>query len=66
MREQQRAVQAALAQLPPDQRQALELAYYGGLSQSELAERLGVPLGTVKSRMFAALSKLRDLLGETI
>jgi RNA polymerase sigma-70 factor (ECF subfamily) len=66
VREQRRAVQAALAQLPPDQREALELAYYGGLSQSELAERLGVPLGTVKSRMFAALSKLRDLLGETI
>ncbi len=64
MREQRRAVQAALAQLPPDQREALELAYYGGLSQSELAERLGVPLGTVKSRMFAALGRLRDLLGE--
>jgi len=62
VREQRRNVQAALAQLPPDQRQALELAYYGGLSQSELAERLGVPLGTVKSRMFAGLSKLRDLL----
>jgi RNA polymerase sigma-70 factor (ECF subfamily) len=59
-------VQAALVQLPPDQRQALELAYYGGLSQSELAERLGVPLGTVKSRMFAGLGKLRDLLGETV
>jgi RNA polymerase sigma factor (sigma-70 family) len=64
LREQRRAVQAALAQLPPEQREALELAYYGGLSQSELAERLGVPLGTVKSRMFAALSKLRELLGE--
>ncbi|HEX7626288.1 MAG TPA: sigma-70 family RNA polymerase sigma factor [Gaiellaceae bacterium] len=62
VREQRRNVQAALARLPPDQRQALELAYYGGLSQSELAERLGVPLGTVKSRMFAGLSKLRDLL----
>ena len=57
-------MQAALAQLPPDQRQALELAYYGGLSQTELAERLGVPLGTVKSRMFTALAKLRDLLEE--
>jgi RNA polymerase sigma factor (sigma-70 family) len=62
VREQRRAVQAALAQLPPDQREALELAYYGGLSQSELAERLAVPLGTVKSRMFAALSRLRELL----
>ena len=66
LRERRRAVQAALAQLPPEQRSALELAYYGGLSQTELAERLGVPLGTVKSRMFAALSKLRDLLGEDI
>ena len=56
----------ALARLPAEQREALELAYYGGLSQSELAERLGVPLGTVKSRMFAALSKLRDLLGDEI
>src|SRR5581483_1942481 len=64
LRERRRAVQAALARLSPDQRQALELAYYGGLSQSELAERLGVPLGTVKSRMFAALARLRDLLGE--
>jgi RNA polymerase sigma-70 factor (ECF subfamily) len=62
VREERRRVQAALAQLPPDQREALELAYYGGLSQSELAERLGVPLGTVKSRMFTGLSKLRDLL----
>jgi RNA polymerase sigma factor (sigma-70 family) len=64
IREQRRAVQAALTQLAPEQREALELAYYGGLTQSELAERLGVPLGTVKSRMFAALSRLRDLLGE--
>lgn len=66
VRAQRRAVQAALVQLSPDQREALELAYYGGLSQSELAERLGVPLGTVKSRMFTALSRLRDLLGDDI
>jgi RNA polymerase sigma-70 factor (ECF subfamily) len=66
VRDDRRAVQAALAQLSPDQRQALELAYYGGLSQSEVAERLGVPLGTVKSRMFGGLARLRDLLGDTV
>jgi RNA polymerase sigma factor (sigma-70 family) len=64
VREERRRVQAALAKLPPEQREALELAYYGGLTQAELAERLGVPLGTIKSRMFTALSRLRDLLGE--
>jgi RNA polymerase sigma-70 factor (ECF subfamily) len=55
-------VREALRALPEAQRFALELAYFGGFSQSEIAERTQQPLGTVKTRVRAALQKLRQTL----
>lgn len=55
-------VQAALAQLPPDQRQALLLAFFNGLSHSQIAEALKQPLGTIKTRLRLAMQKLRESL----
>lgn len=60
--ERQRLVKQALAALSPEQREVIELAYYGGLSHSEIAERLQQPLGTVKTRTRLAMMKLRDAL----
>lgn len=55
-------IQAAIAKLPIDQRQALMLAYFGGYTQTEIAEALKQPLGTIKTRLHLAMQKLRDFL----
>jgi RNA polymerase sigma-70 factor (ECF subfamily) len=61
--ERRAAVANALAQLPAPQREALELAYFTGLSQSEIAVRLGEPLGTIKTRIRLGMMKLHESLG---
>lgn len=58
--ERQALVRKTLETLPPVQRQAIELAYYEGLTHVEISERLNVPLGTIKTRIRLAMEKLRD------
>jgi RNA polymerase sigma-70 factor (ECF subfamily) len=57
-------IHAAIAQLPAEQKQALTLAYFGGYTQSQIAEILAQPLGTIKTRLRLAMQKLREFLNE--
>src|SRR5262249_33976589 len=59
-------VREALHRLPLEQREVLALAYFGGHTQREIAVLIGVPLGTVKSRMFTAVQRLRSLLADQL
>ncbi len=63
-RQRRDRVQAVLAELPPDQSEVVGLSYTQGLSHSEIAERLGLPLGTVKSRMRLAYQKIREAVDD--
>ncbi|MGH2631351.1 MAG: RNA polymerase sigma factor [Actinomycetota bacterium] len=62
--EERRAVRAALDELPAEQRDVLEMMYFAGLSQSQIAERTGTPLGTVKSRTLLGMRRMRGALAE--
>jgi RNA polymerase sigma-70 factor (ECF subfamily) len=66
LHERRERVQQELGKLPPEQRQVLEMAFYQGLSQSEIAARADLPLGTVKTRTLLAMKKLRNALRDEI
>lgn len=63
-REDRREIRAALDALPAEQRQVIELAYFGGLTHTEIAEKLSLPPGTVKGRMRLGLNRMRGSLAE--
>lgn len=58
-----RVIQEAMAKLPSEQRQAIEMTYFSGLTHTEIAGRTGLPLGTVKTRIRSGMMRLRELLG---
>ncbi len=66
LRIRREAVLRAIEGLTPIQREALELAFFGGLTHVEVSERLDIPLGTAKTRIRSALLRLRDILGDTV
>jgi RNA polymerase sigma-70 factor (ECF subfamily) len=63
-RDEARQIRKALIELPPDQRQVIELAYFGGFTHSQIADMLALPSGTVKGRMRLGLTKMRLALGD--
>jgi len=65
-RDEAHAVRAVMERLPADQLRVVELAYFGGFTHSQIADMLGMPLGTIKGRMRLALDKMRDALAEAV